>query len=57
MSHCLRPLRLVVLCCAAAAIAGPALAQPQNPAQPPAPAQAPPPAKPCLLYTSDAADE
>ena len=46
MSHCLRPLRLVVLCCAAAAIAGPALAQPQNPAQPPAPAQAPPPAKP-----------
>jgi peptidyl-prolyl cis-trans isomerase C len=30
-----RPLRLAVLCCAAAAIAGPALAQPQNPAQPP----------------------
>jgi len=40
MSHCLRPLRLVVLCCAAA-IAGPALAQPQNPAQPPAPAAKP----------------
>lgn len=36
MSHYLRPLRLAVLCCAAAAIAGPALAQPQNPAQPPA---------------------
>ncbi|MDP2329352.1 MAG: peptidylprolyl isomerase [Reyranella sp.] len=43
MSHYLRPLRLVVLCCAAAAIAGPALAQqPQNPAQPPAPAAKPP---------------
>lgn len=36
MSHYLRPLRLVVLCCAAAAIAGPAMAQPQNPAPPPA---------------------
>ncbi|MBI3199294.1 MAG: peptidylprolyl isomerase [Rhodospirillales bacterium] len=45
MSHCLRPLRLVVLCCAAA-LAAPVLAQPQNPAQPPAPAQTPPPAKP-----------
>lgn len=45
MSHYLRPLRLAVLCCAAAAIAGPALAQPQNPAQPPAPA-AKPAAKP-----------
>ncbi|TAJ40154.1 MAG: peptidylprolyl isomerase [Reyranella sp.] len=41
MSHYLRPLRLAVLCCAAAAIAGPALAQPQNPAQPPAPAAKP----------------
>jgi peptidyl-prolyl cis-trans isomerase C len=40
MSLCLRPLRLVVLCCAAA-IAAPALAQPQNPAQPPAPAAKP----------------
>ncbi|MGQ0583905.1 MAG: peptidylprolyl isomerase [Reyranella sp.] len=44
MSHYLRPLRLVVLCCAAAAIAGPALAQPQNPAQPPAAKPATPPA-------------
>ncbi|OFX00813.1 MAG: hypothetical protein A3D94_15670 [Alphaproteobacteria bacterium RIFCSPHIGHO2_12_FULL_66_14] len=43
MSHYLRPLRLVVLCCAAAAIAGPALAQqPQNPA----PAAKPPAQKP-----------
>lgn len=41
MSHYLRPLRLAVVCCAAAAIAGPALAQPQNPAQPPAPAAKP----------------
>jgi peptidyl-prolyl cis-trans isomerase C len=41
MSLSLRPLRLVALCCAAAAIAAPALAQPQNPAQPPAPAAKP----------------
>lgn len=49
MSHSLRPLRLVVLCCAAAAIAGPALAQPQNPAQlqnPAPPPAAAPAAKP-----------
>jgi peptidyl-prolyl cis-trans isomerase C len=46
MSHRLRPLRLVVLCCAAA-LAIPALAQPQNPAQPPAAAKpATPPPKP-----------
>jgi peptidyl-prolyl cis-trans isomerase C len=49
MSHSLRPLRLAVLCCAAAVIAGSALAQPQNPAQlqnpaPPAAAPAPAPA-------------
>lgn len=46
MSHCLR---LVVLSCAAAAIAGPALAQPQNPAQlqnPAPPPAAAPAAKP-----------
>jgi peptidyl-prolyl cis-trans isomerase C len=48
MSHRLRPLRLIVLCCAVAAIAGPAVAQqpaaPQG-AQPPATSQqAPPPA-------------
>src|SRR4051794_27951251 len=44
MSHCLRPLRLALMCCAAAAIAGPALAQPQNPATPPpAATPAPPP--------------
>ena len=52
MSHSLRPLRLAVLCCAAAAIAGPAMAQPQNPAQlqnpapPPATAPAAKPATP-----------
>ena len=50
MSHSLRPLRLLVLCCAAAAMASPALAQPQNPAQlqnpapPPATKPATPPA-------------
>ena len=46
MSHSLRPLRLVVLCCAAAAMAGPALAQPQNPAQPPAAKPAAPAGQP-----------
>ena len=47
MSHYLRPLRLAVLCCAAAAIAGPALAQPQNPAPAAKPAtQAPAAQKP-----------
>lgn len=53
MSHSLRPLRLALLCCAAAAIAGPAMAQLTNPASPPpaaapapAPAAAPKPAAP-----------
>ena len=40
MSRCLRVLRIVVLCCAAAATVTPALAQ-QPPASTPAPAQAP----------------
>ena len=49
MSHRLHPLRLIVLCCAVAAIAGPAVAQ--QPAAPQPPAAAPgaqpkPPAKP-----------
>jgi peptidyl-prolyl cis-trans isomerase C len=44
MSHCLRPLRLALLCCAAAAIAAPAVAQPQNPATPPPAATPAPPA-------------
>ncbi len=46
MSLRLRPLRLIVLCCAAVAMAGPVSAQqPVNPAQPPAnPAPARPPA-------------
>jgi peptidyl-prolyl cis-trans isomerase C len=47
MSHRLRPLRLIVLCCAVAAIGGPAIAQ--QPATPPPAAQGapkPPAAKP-----------
>ena len=46
MSHRLRPLRLIVLCCAVVAIAGPAVAQ--QPATPPPAAHgaAKPPAKP-----------
>ena len=44
MSHRLRPLRLIVLCCAAAAIAGPAVAQqPRASGAPPPAAQAPAP--------------
>jgi peptidyl-prolyl cis-trans isomerase C len=49
MSHCLRPLRLFVLCCAAAAFAAPVSAQqpanPQGQAQPKPPAPAKPPAQ------------
>jgi peptidyl-prolyl cis-trans isomerase C len=62
MSHCLRPLRLIVLSCAAAAMAGPLAAQqPATPpaAQPPAPAgQAPaqkPAAKPPATVAAPAA--
>jgi hypothetical protein len=44
MSHRLRPLRVFVLCCAAAAIAAPVSAQ--QPANPPAPAQPPGQAQP-----------
>jgi len=63
MSHRLRPLRLIVLSCAAAAMAGPLAAQqPATPpaAQPPAPqgAQAPgqkPPAKPPATVAAPAA--
>ena len=63
MSHRLRPLRLIVLSCAAAAMAGPLAAQqPATPpaAQPPAPqgAQAPaqkPPAKPPATAAAPAA--
>ncbi len=62
MSHCLRPLRLIVLSCAAAAMAGPLAAQqPATPpaAQPPAQgAQAPgqkPPAKPPAAAAAPAA--
>jgi peptidyl-prolyl cis-trans isomerase C len=45
MSHRLRPLRVFVLCCAAAAIAAPVSAQqPANPQAPPAQAQPKPPA-------------
>jgi peptidyl-prolyl cis-trans isomerase C len=49
MSHSLRPLRLALLCCAAAAISGPASAQLTNPASPPpaaTPAPTPAPAQP-----------